>query len=71
MIEQLVCGYAIMFLGSGSSPFTAYVLRLRKFRESLATDTRFEDTPLGLPAVVRNLKSTCEPVRVVYHDKPC
>lgn len=71
MIEQLVAGYAIMFLGSGSSPFTAYVLRLRKFRETLATDTRFEDAPLGLPAIVRNLKTNCEPIRVVYHVTPC
>ncbi|KAH9258403.1 hypothetical protein BASA81_003452 [Batrachochytrium salamandrivorans] len=71
MIEQLVCGYALMFLGSGSSPFTAYVLRLRKFRDTLATDTRFEDKPLGLPAIVRNLKTNCEPIRVVYHTVPC
>ena len=71
MIEQLVCTYSVLFLGSGYSTFTTYVLRLRKYRETLAADTTFENRLLGLPENIRNVKSNCDPLKSLTHSKPC
>jgi len=71
MIEQLLCSYATMFLGSGYSTFTTYILRLRKYRDTIATDTSFQDRALGLPEPIRNMKSSCDPIKALTHSKPC
>jgi len=71
MVEQLICAYSAMFLGSGYSTFTTYILRLRKYREIIASDTSFSDAQLGLPVAIRNIKSTCDPIAALTHTKPC
>jgi hypothetical protein len=72
MIEQLLCAYAEKFLGSGYSTFTTYILRLRKYRTTLAADTTFDPkTELGLPIHVRGKTSTCDPITSLTHSRPC
>ena len=72
IVEQFVCTYARYFLGSGYSTFTTYILRLRQQRRTLGADTRFSvESGLGLPAVVRELKSTCDPLKSLTHSSPC
>jgi len=72
MIEQLLCAYADKFLGSGYSTFTTYILRLRKYRTTLAADTAFsKESLLGLPEHVRGVKSSCDPITSLTHSRPC
>ena len=72
-LEQLLGAYAELFLGSGYSTMTTYILRLRKYRATLAADTSFplDERQLGLPRNVRGKTSTCDPITSLTHARPC
>lgn len=70
MVEQLICTYAIKFLGSGYSTFTTYILRMRQYRRILAADTSV-DSKISLPYNARNSDSSCKGYESLSHSQPC
>lgn len=70
-VEQLLCGYAYKFLGSGYSTMTNFILRIRKRRGEIAYDTTLGPID-GLPTSARNLEpSKCNPLSTIPHKMPC
>ena len=70
VIEQLLCTYAIKFLGSGYSTLTTFILRMRKRRKVIGHDTEL-GPELGLPFYARTTNSTCNPLFSLTHSTPC
>lgn len=70
VIEQLLCTYAVKFLGSGYSTLTNFVLRMRKRRNEIAYDT-VVGPELGMPKLASRLTSSCNPLASFPHRKPC
>ena len=73
MIEQIIATWSYRFLGTSYSTFTGFILRLRKYRLILGQDTLYtRASGLGMPPTARNLThSTCRPLKLVSHAKPC
>lgn len=70
VLEQLICTYAIKFLGSGYSTLTTFILRMRKRRRVIGFDTEL-GPEMGLPFHARTTNSTCNPLFSLTHSTPC
>mmetsp|Transcript_21839 Transcript_21839/g.38608 ORF Transcript_21839/g.38608 Transcript_21839/m.38608 type:complete len:671 (+) Transcript_21839:2-2014(+) len=79
MIEQMLCTYSYMFLGSPYSTFTMYILRLRKYYPLLGVyNTTSADGVVTVhqPTSKAHLDfsvftSTCNPAMPEAHKTPC
>lgn len=69
-IEQLLCTYAVKFLGSGYSTLTNFILRMRKRRKELGFDTEL-GPELGMPEQASSSSSDCNPLSQLPHRVPC
>ena len=69
-VEQLLCTYAIKFLGSGYSTLTNYILRMRKRRNEIGYDTAL-GPELGMPKQASMTTSDCNPLSQLPHRVPC
>lgn len=69
-IEQLLCTYALKFLGSGYSTLTNFILRMRKRRKEIGYDTVL-GPDFGMPLQAAMTESHCNPFTGVPHQNPC